>query len=136
MEVVVTWQGDQRFRAVTRAGAELVVDGESAGGPSPMETLQIALATCMGIDIVDILGKGRQDVTACVLRVSGSRSEKPPHRFTALHLKLELSGRNINGNKVDRAIKLSRDTYCSVWNSMAPDIDLSFEVELLEAASA
>jgi putative redox protein len=92
----------------------------------------MALAACMGIDVVDILRKGREDLTGCRIRVEGDRRESPPRRYTVLRLWIELTGWSLSRAKAERAVQLSRDTYCSVWNSMAPDIDLAVELELRE----
>ncbi len=132
--VTVRWEGGQRFRAQGRAGTEVVVDGESQAGASPVETLLIALGSCMGVDVVDILQKGRQDVTAATLSLSGTRREDPPRRFTAVTLKIIVEGRGVSLPKAERAVELSRATYCSVWNSMAPDIDLHTEIEVRESS--
>lgn len=135
MDVTVTWLGDERFSAVTAAGAVLPLDGRKAEGASPVEALEIALAGCMGADIVDILTKGREPVSGCTIRVSGERRETPPRRFTSLSLAVELSGPGLSRAKAERAVALSRDTYCSVWHSLAPDIELTVSVALVEATS-
>lgn len=130
MDVTVTWQGEERFVAYTAGGAQVAIDGSKASGASPVETLQIALAACMGIDVVDILTKGRQEPSACTVAVTGERREKPPRRLTRVRLGFRIEGRGLSRAKVERAVELSRSTYCSVWHSMAPDIDLAIEIEL------
>jgi putative redox protein len=130
--VELVWRGDERFDAVTPSGIQVALDGTEETGISPMQALAVALASCMGADVVDILKKGREDLTGCRIRVEGDRREKPPRRYTTLRLAIELTGWRLSRAKAERAVQLSRDTYCSVWNSMAPDIDLSVELELRE----
>ncbi len=136
MKIKVDWQGEKRFRARTPGGIELTVDGDAEIGATPMESALIALGACMGIDIVDILTKGRQDLTACTLDVSADRRDDPPRRFTAIRLGIALTGRGVDPRKADRAVELSRSTYCSVWSSMAPDIDLETSVRIVESDPA
>jgi len=133
MKVDVAWQGEKRFQAQAPSGATLTVDGDAEVGATPMETALIALAACMGIDIVDILSKGRQDLTACTLDVSADRRDDPPRRFTAIRLDIALTGQGVDPRKADRAVELSRSTYCSVWSSMAPDIDLQTSIQIVES---
>lgn len=134
MAVTLTWEGDLRFRAAGAAGIEVVIDGDGDKGISPMEALLAALAGCMGSDIVDILRKGRQDLTECSIRLSGTRRETPPRRYTAIALAIDLEGRGLDPAKAQRAVELSRTTYCSVWNSLAPDIDLDVTVGVHESS--
>ncbi len=133
MQIEVDWQGEKRFRARTPGGIELTVDGDAEVGATPMESALIALAACMGIDMVDILSKGRQDLTGCTIGVSADRREDPPRRFTAIRLDITLTGQGIDPRKADRAVELSRSTYCSVWTSMAPDIDLETSIQIVES---
>jgi len=128
MSVTVAWEGDMRFRARTEDGHELPFDGTREKGASPTEGLLASLAACMGIDIVDILRKGRQEVDRCDVEVSGERRMDPPRRFTTIRLEFNVAGRELSRKRVERAIDLSRTTYCSVWHTLAPDIE--FEVSL------
>src|SRR5690554_6518851 len=116
------WDGDQRFRA-SSGSVQIALDGKSTAGPSPVEALGMSLAGCMGIDVVDILQKGRHTVEALQITLSGVRADSYPRRF----LKIDLHF-NIRGNPpiaaVERAIALSRERYCSVWHSMRQDIEL------------
>ncbi|MGH7544326.1 MAG: OsmC family protein [Gemmatimonadota bacterium] len=130
--VELVWRGDERFDAVTPSGIEVAIDGTRETGISPVEALAVALASCMGTDVVDILKKGREDLTGCRIRVDGDRRETPPRRYTAVRLAIELTGWSLSRAKAERAVQLSRDTYCSVWSSMAPDIDLTVELDLHE----
>ena len=130
--VELVWREDERFDAVTPSGIEVAIDGTRETGISPVEALAVALAACMGTDVVDILKKGREDLTGCRIRVEGDRRDTPPRRFTSIRLAMELTGWSLSRAKAERAVQLSRDTYCSVWSSMAPDIDLSVELKLYE----
>ena len=124
----LTWQGDLRFHAATPAH-HIVLDGDSEAGASPVEALALALAGCMAIDVADIIVKGRHDLQSLEARLVGQRRDEPPRYFVSFTLHFALTG-TVPGHAVERAIKLSRDKYCSVWLSLRQDIDLftSFEV--------
>lgn len=132
MSVIVTWEGDLRFHARTEDGHDLPFDGTRERGASPTEGLLAALAACMGIDVVDILRKGRQDVDRCEVEVTGERRKDPPRRFTSVRLEFRLVGTNLSSARVERAVELSRSTYCSVLHTMAPDVELEIEVSIAE----
>jgi putative redox protein len=117
------WAGDLRFTA--RAGdVEVVVDSEGQAGPSPMQTLLIAFAGCMGMDVVHFLKKSRVPASAVRLSAAGRRASGHPGRFVAIDLHVDLDSAATD-DQVARAIELSRQTYCSVWNSMGQDIALN-----------
>ena len=130
MSVKVAWEGDMRFRADTEDGHELAFDGTREMAASPTEGLLASLAACMGIDIVDILEKGRQDVDRCHIEISGDRRKDPPRRFTAIRMEVRLVGKRISRPRAERALELSRTTYCSVWNTLAPDTELDIELTI------
>jgi putative redox protein len=134
MSVKVAWEGDLRFRAATEDGHELTFDGTREMGASPTEGLLASLAACMGIDVVDILEKGRQDVDRCQIEISGDRRKDPPRRFTAIRMQVHLVGKKISRPRAERALELSRTTYCSVWNTLAPDTELDIELTIEDLA--
>lgn len=133
MEITLDWAGGHAFDATTESGVEVALDGDKRDGVSPMESLLTALASCMAIDVVDILEKGRQAVSACRVVARGERREDPPRRFTRVELAFELAGTDLDRSKAERAVRLSRETYCSVWHSMASDLDMDVSIVLREA---
>lgn len=121
LDVQLTWTGDLKF--VGRAGdLQLPLDSASQEGVSPMQALAFALAGCMAMDLVHILTKSRVAPSGLRARFSGRRPANAPSRFTAIALHFDIEG-HAPEDQVDRAIQLSRDKYCSVWNSMRQDID-------------
>src|ERR1044071_831126 len=124
----LTWSEKVRFRA-TAGKNEMVVDGDGEGGPSPVQVAAIGLAGCMGADVAAILEKGRQPLTGMRVVFSGERAPTPPRRFTRITLHFDISGA-VAADAVERAITLSRETYCSVWHSMRQDIEFltTFEI--------
>ena len=127
--VALEWKGGLRFAGNT-PGAELLVDGESAAGPSPVQLLAFALAGCMAADLVHILTRSRVPPRGVRVTFTGERAEPDPRRFVRIGLRFEVEGEVPRG-KVERALALSRETYCSVWHSLRPDIELqtSFTVQ-------
>ena len=105
------------------AGAhEIVLDGDSREAVSPVQALAFALASCMASDVVLILTRGRQPLEGLTARLHAQRAEKDPRRLLRVELRFEVQG-GVPPDKVQRAIDLSRDTYCSVWHSLNPDIE-------------
>jgi putative redox protein len=103
----------------------MTLDSGSAAGPSPMTALAFALAGCMAMDVVHVLKKGRCGLRGLRADLSGERAPEDPHRFTRIALHYTVTG-DVPDEKVERAIQLSREKYCSVWHSMRQDI--AFEV--------
>lgn len=108
---------------------ESVIDGGSAAGPSPMDHLLLGLAGCMAVDVRMILGKSRVPLEALEVEVEGERAPEPPRRFVRLRLVYRVKGpREEDQAKLERAVALSREKYCSVLHSLRPDIDLAIDI--------
>ena len=112
----VRWTDGEQFVAVGPSGHALVMDGDRNrnSGPGPMELLLVALGGCTGSDVISILRKKRQQVTALEVQVSGERAAEPPMVWTQLRVHHRVVGRGIDSRAVEHAIELSRTKYCSV----------------------
>ena len=119
--VSLTWDGDLRFRTGPGEPA-LVFDSDGKAGPSPMQALGYAVMSCMAMDIVHVLQKGRHPLEGLKASLVGTRAEAHPRRFTRVEMAFTITG-NVPREAAARAVQLSRDTYCSVFNSMATDIE-------------
>ena len=125
----LVWSEGLRFGATSGANA-VVVDGDGEAGLSPMQLLAIAVAGCMAADVVSIIQKGRHPLTGLRVSFSGERLPTPPRRFTAITLHFHVSG-DVPAEAVNRAIDLSREKYCSAWQSLRSDISLTTEFSIL-----
>jgi putative redox protein len=131
-EVHLRWRGDGLvFLGGAPGGPEITLDSEGKAGPSPTQVLLLALAGCMGVDVRMILEKSRVPLESLDVRIEADRVEEPPRRFHAIRLTYLLRGpREEDRPKVDRAIALSREKYCSVLHTLRPDVGLDVRVEL------
>ncbi len=115
MKAQVKWVGKQLFLGTSESGHSMVLDannGDSA--PSPMESVLISLGSCSSVDVVSILRKTKQDITGCIVELSGTRANAVPALFTDIHLKFIITGKSIASKHVERAVNLSAEKYCSV----------------------
>ena len=122
VDLELTWERDLVFRGRTGA-LELLLDGNGREAVSPVQTLAFALASCMASDLVLILTRGRQPVDGLTARLHAERAAEDPRRLLRVELRFELRGA-VPADKVQRAIDLSREKYCSVWHSLRSDIEL------------
>lgn len=131
--VQLDWTGEGlRFRG---AGSDPVtppieVDGDNASAPGPMLQLLLAAAACSASDVVLILDKMRQPLTGLSVGVTGTRRDDDPKRYTEIRFAFRARGEGLERPKVERAVGLSLDKYCSVVHSLAPDIQIDSEVVL------
>ena len=131
--VDLTWQGGLRFAARSDA-AEFVMDGPGNPVPTPVQALAGSLAACMGIDLVQILTKGRHPLKALKMHLVGNRRGKEPKYFTEVTLHFAITG-NVPPDAVERAIELSHEKYCSVWHSLRQDIAFRTTYEIRDNAA-
>lgn len=113
MKTNVSWQEDVHFTAETGSGFKVEIDGNQAAGPRPMELLLAGLGGCTSYDVVGILKKARQDVTACIAQIDADRADAVPAVFTEIRVHFVVTGRNLKESVVARAVKLSAEEYCS-----------------------
>lgn len=128
--VGLTWSQGLVFRGGEPGGPETVIDGDNALAPGPMLTLLLAAAACSGADVVSILEKMRVKVLELSIDASGVRREEEPRRYTAIHLDYHIRGEGLDEAKATRAIDLSIKKYCSVLNTLAPDITVTHGLSL------
>jgi putative redox protein len=126
----VKWVGAHRFDAGRPNGPTARIDGEGETGQSPPETLLTALATCVSYDVIDILAKQRTPIESLEIDVVGERVDTIPRRYKHITLNFRISGQGIEQDKALRAIELSANRYCSVRESLRPDMQLDWTVEI------
>lgn len=129
-KVVASWRAGSSlvFQGVGKGGVPVIIDGDNAAGPGPMETLLIALAACTGSDIVGILRKKRVDFSAFDVRIEGDRREEYPRRYVAIRMTFDFAAANLTREAAEQAITLSLEKYCSVTHSLNPDIVISHQI--------
>ena len=127
VELDLTWEGDLRFKG-TAGAVSLTLDGDGTAAPSPVQALAFALAGCMAADLVHILRKGRHEVGSLRAHLRGERAESEPRRFVRIDLRFAVGG-DAPDDRVERALALSHETYCSVWHSLRPDIAFTVSFE-------
>jgi putative redox protein len=121
--VDLTWIGDLKFSG-TSDRAAMTLDSAGDAGPSPVQALGFAIAGCMTVDVAHILTRGRHAFRALRSHLVADRAPSDPHRFLRITLEIVVEGK-LPKDAVDRAIALSRSTYCSVWHSMRQDIEFT-----------
>ncbi|MDD2282047.1 MAG: OsmC family protein [Eubacteriales bacterium] len=114
------------FDAANAKGAKIKLGTGQEDGVSPMEAVLMAAGGCSGIDIVSILEKMRQPLEGLEIIVSGQRRENYPKYFQDIFIKYVLTGR-LDADKVQRAIDLSLEKYCSVTNGLEPKSKITYE---------
>jgi putative redox protein len=135
-DVFVSWRGEREY-AVSRAGAPpIVIDGNRAKGPGPVEALLASLASCSAIDVVEYLEKRRTPVRRLDVRIAAVRAASPPRRVLSALLEFTIDGIDIDRDHAERSIVLAFGTYCSVAATLASDVELSTRLILNGAAGA
>ena len=137
MNISVKWIDGMLMVGKSDSGHAIVMDGppEIGGGNlgvRPMEMLLLGMAGCTMIDVVSTLNKMREDVVDCQTQVSADRAEEYPKVFTNIHVHFILRGKQLNPSKVDKAIKLSAEKYCSASIMIGKTAIITHDYEIIE----
>ena len=138
MDARVKWVEDRTFVGETESGHKIafgtVSDAGPKPGPSPMELVLIGTGGCSAYDVVSILEKGREKIESVEVVLDADRAETDPKVFTRIHMQFIVKGRALNPAKVERAIALSVDKYCSASAMMAKTAVLTHDFKVVDTA--
>jgi len=126
------------FIAETGSNHLVMMDGapESGGrnlAPRPMEMVLLGTGGCTAYDVVVILKKSGQDVTACEVRLTAERASTDPKVFTKIHMHWTVRGRGLKRNIVESAVRLTHEKYCSATAMLQKTAEVTRDFEVIEA---
>lgn len=138
MKTNVKWVEEVTFLGTSETGHQITMDGppDFGGrnlGPRPMELLLMGTAGCTSFDVVHILKKSRQAVTACEVDVDADRADVEPKVFTRIHFHFIVTGKNLKPEQVERAVNLSAEKYCSASIMLGKTATITHDFEIRDA---
>jgi len=137
MNVKVKWIDGMMMVGESGSGHAVVMDGPpDAGGNNmgirPMEMLLIGMAGCTTVDVVSTLKKMREKIDDCFAEINAERADDHPKVFTNIHIHFVVKGVDLKPAKVEKAISLSADKYCSASIMMAKTAHVTHDFEIVE----
>jgi len=126
------WDKDLIFVGRTQRGYEIEFDAKVEWGCMPTESLLLSLGGCLAIDVVSFLQKMRCQIEKFWMELEGERNPTPPQYYKAIKIVLHIKGEGLTDRKVQRAIELSQQKYCSVRHTLRADLQVSIEYRLNE----
>lgn len=140
MNARIKWIQDVMFLGESGSGHSVVMDGApDAGGRNlgfrPMEMLLLGLGGCSAFDVMLILKRGREAVTDCVVDIDAERATTDPKVFTKIVMHYTVTGRGLDPKKVERAVQLSAEKYCSASAIIGKTAEIAHTITLVDATS-
>ena len=137
MNLSVNWVDGMLMVGKSHSGHSITMDGpiEIGGenlGVRPMEMLLLGVAGCTMIDVVTTLQKMRQDLSHCETKISAERANEHPKVFTDIHIQFIVKGKDLDSKKVDKAISLSAEKYCSASIMLGKTANITHDFEVTE----
>lgn len=141
LDAAITLREGMAFSAASGSGHEIIIDtgtgdGGQNQGPSPMELLLMGTAGCTAMDVISILRKKRQQVTAYQVKIHGTRATTDPKVFTDISIEHVVTGYNIADAAVAHAINLSVTKYCGAHAMMSKTAQITVTYRILEASGS
>jgi putative redox protein len=140
MKARIKWVEDRTFIGESGSGHKIVLgtafgpEGRSPG-PSPMELVLIGMGGCSGYDVVHILEKGREAIEDVAVELEAERAQQEPKVFTRIHMHFVVKGRGLAPEKVERAIALSVEKYCSASAMIAKTATITHDFEVVDTTA-
>lgn len=141
MKARIKWVEDRTFIGESGSGHKIVLgaahgpEGRSPG-PSAMELVLIGMGGCSAYDVVHILEKGREAIEDVSVELDAERAEQDPKVFTRIHMHFVVKGRRLAPEKVERAIALSVEKYCSASAMIGKTATITHDFEVVDTTAS
>ena len=135
-KINVKWKDGMSFEADID-GYKISIDsdpefGGKSKGPKPKPLMMVALAGCTGMDLVSLMNKMRVKYDSLNVIVEGDLTEEHPKHFIKMKVIYEISGKEIDLKKVEKAVAMSKDKYCGVSYSYKKVMEMEYEIKILD----
>lgn len=139
MDAKVVWKGRMSFTGTANTGFNVALGsspdvGGDNDGFRPLELMAVSLAGCTAMDVISILKKKQQDVTAFEVQTHADQAGEHPHVFTHILVEYILTGHRIDPAAVERAIELSVTRYCPAQAMLAKAVQIDHTYKIIEAS--
>lgn len=133
-QISVIWKGNMAFEAQIE-GFKLMMDAVPASGgehlgPTPKPLLMASLGGCTGMDVISLVRKMRQEVESLEIFLTGSITEEHPMHYEAIHLIYEFTGKELDAEKLQKAVDLSQEKYCGVADTLKRAVKVTYEIRI------
>jgi putative redox protein len=140
MKARVKWVEQRTFLGESGSGHTAVMDGApDAGGRDlgvrPMEMLLLGLGGCTAFDVIDILERGREPIDDLAIEIEAERADEIPKVFKKITVHYIVTGTGLNPDKVDRAVKLSAEKYCSATIMLGAVAEITHDIKIVDPAT-
>lgn len=136
-QVDIKWMEDITFEATADSHTITVDASREVGGNDrgfrPKKLLLSALGGCTAVDVVLILKKMKVDLQSLNIEVEGKLTDTPPKVYSSIILKYHFVGKDLDKEKLTRAIELSQEKYCGVTAMLKKSTDISYQIFITES---
>ncbi len=134
-KINLEWKDGMSFEADV-AGYKIAIDsdpefGGQNKGPKPKALMMVALAGCTGMDLVSLMNKMRVNYDSLNIIIEGDLTEEHPKHYTKMKVIYEISGKDVDLKKVEKAVIMSKEKYCGVSYSYRQAMEIDYEIRLL-----
>ncbi|MFA5817004.1 MAG: OsmC family protein [Bacteroidales bacterium] len=131
-QISVVWKGNMAFEAQID-GYTVMMDATPASGgqhqgPTPKPLLMASLGGCTGMDVISLARKMRQEVESLEIILKGSITDEHPMHYQGIHLIYEFAGRELDAEKLQKAVDLSQEKYCGISGTLKRAVKITFEI--------
>jgi putative redox protein len=135
LEVKARWIGGYKFEGKDGEGHTLRMDwskqvGGEGDGFRPAELPLWGLAGCEGSDVVAILQKMKEPIETLEVTVRATKKEGYPAGFESIEVEYVATGKGLSREKVEKAVKLSEEKYCTVGGSLRDPTPITHNIIL------
>ena len=134
-QITVAWKGNMAFEAQID-GYNVMMDaspavGGTGLGPTPKPLLMASMGGCTGMDVVSLARKMRQEVESLDIVLTGTITEEHPMHYEAIHMIYRFTGKELDPEKLQKAVDLSQEKYCGVADTLRRALKITYEIIIL-----
>jgi len=125
-----------KFSGISRDNDEIIIDYSKpigdGEGYTPLELFLVSFAACSGSTVSQLLRMMNKDVSGLKISAYGDRREEHPTYFKKILIHFELKSKDAEASDMEKAIKLSEEKFCPVWNMVKNNVEISFDYEIIK----
>ena len=136
LEVTVESTDQQvRCAGVSRSNTAITMDYYpplgTGQGYTGLELLLMSLATCSVTTMVFLLRKMGKNISGFKVNAKGIRRDRHPTSLEKIYLTFTVHSGDAQGPDLQKAIKLSEETYCPVWAMLKNNVEVVTEYTII-----